>query len=156
MPDERPKVRATWYGEDAAALLTELEPDPRGGRLGEPDLLLVYPGRSSEGDPRLGTEDGIEVDLDTRVVLRRFIKPGLPGALGKLDAPPGHSGARPERARCGMPGESCGRISIISRGHEGLFEAFYRAIRDGGPSPIPTAEIRRVTALMDTIFAAAE
>ncbi|MDR3576210.1 MAG: Gfo/Idh/MocA family oxidoreductase [Anaerolineaceae bacterium] len=33
-----------------------------------------------------------------------------------------------------------------------LMEIFYRAIREGGPDPIPTAEIRRTTYIMDAIF----
>jgi hypothetical protein len=34
-----------------------------------------------------------------------------------------------------------------------LFEAFYRAILEGGGPPIPYGEIYRVTAIMDEIFA---
>lgn len=33
-----------------------------------------------------------------------------------------------------------------------LMELFYRAIRDGGPDPIPPAEIRRTARIMDAIF----
>ena len=33
-----------------------------------------------------------------------------------------------------------------------LMELFYRAIRDGGPDPIPPAEIRRTAQIMDAIF----
>jgi predicted dehydrogenase len=33
-----------------------------------------------------------------------------------------------------------------------LMELFYRAIRDGGPDPIPYAEIRRTARMMDAIF----
>lgn len=34
-----------------------------------------------------------------------------------------------------------------------LMEIFYRAIREGGPDPIPTAEILRTARIMDSIFA---
>ena len=33
-----------------------------------------------------------------------------------------------------------------------LMELFYRAIREGGPDPIPMAEIRRTARIMDTMF----
>ena len=33
-----------------------------------------------------------------------------------------------------------------------LMELFYRAIREGGPDPIPPAEIRRTARIMDAIF----
>ena len=31
-------------------------------------------------------------------------------------------------------------------------ELFYRAVREGGPDPIPHAEIRRTARIMDAIF----
>jgi hypothetical protein len=34
-----------------------------------------------------------------------------------------------------------------------LMELFYGAVREGGPDPIPMAEIRRTARLMDAIFA---
>ena len=33
-----------------------------------------------------------------------------------------------------------------------LMELFYQAIREGGPDPIPMAEIRRTARIMDAIF----
>ena len=33
-----------------------------------------------------------------------------------------------------------------------LMELFYRAVREGGPDPIPLAEIRRTARIMDAIF----
>lgn len=33
-----------------------------------------------------------------------------------------------------------------------LMELFYRAIREGGPDPIPGSEIRRTARIMDAIF----
>ncbi len=33
-----------------------------------------------------------------------------------------------------------------------LMELFYRAVREGGPDPIPMAEIRRTARIMDTLF----
>ena len=34
-----------------------------------------------------------------------------------------------------------------------LMELFYRAVREGGPDPIPITEIRRTARIMDSVFA---
>jgi hypothetical protein len=92
----------------------------------------------------------VEVDLEGQM-LRRLRGPALPGALGKIDMP--------LRSLC-----EAGQLLVRNlwrflradihyfAGMKRLFTLFYEAIRRGGPPPVPYAEVRRVTSLMDEIF----
>ena len=152
LPDPKPEVRALWYGEEAAGgLPTELRALIRGAETSA-SLVFSSTARPVQRVARVfGTLGGIEVDLDAGV-LRRFTKAGLPGALGKVEAPIRQWGEASGASLRGVGRFLRSELHYFA-GMRGLFSAFYDAIRRGGPSPIAPAEILRVTALMDAIFA---
>src|SRR5439155_16728897 len=97
-----------------------------------------------------GSRRSVEVDLDARVV-RHFRAAALPGALGKIEVP-----FRQLREALAALARNVWKFLRSDlhyfAGMNRLFRLFYRAVAEGGPPPVPYAEVRRVTALMDTIF----
>ncbi len=145
-----PRVSASWFGEKAIGLPTELR-----ATLLWPDMTahLVF---SSTARPirRVakihGTRGGVEIDLDAQVI-RRDWGATTPGAFGKLEVP-----IRQLREAAGNSATNIWRF-LRARIHyfEGmrrLFESFYAAILENGQPPISYAAIRRDTAIMDEIF----
>lgn len=151
LTDPEPEVRATWSGEGAAlGLPTELRATIS-GRDVTGNLVFTSSARPVQRSTRIfGSLGGVEVDLDSQL-LRRFTKAGLPGAFAKVEIPLRHWG---EATRSSF--RSIGRFLRSElhyfEGMKTLFEAFYRSIASDGPPPIASAEIHRVTAIMDAIF----
>ena len=152
LPDERPRVWATWFGEaQPEDYPTELRVLLQGAEA-TASLLFTAAARPVQRVARLfGRRQGIEVDLDAGLV-RRYRAARLPGALAKIEVPLVHlrEAARSSAANLGKF-LRC-RLHYFA-GMRSLFEAFYQAILEGGEPPIPYGEIYRVTAIMDEIFA---
>jgi predicted dehydrogenase len=151
LPDEHPRVWATWFGEvQAGGLPTELRVLLRGAEV-TGSLLFTSAARPIQRVVRLhGTRLGTEVDLDA-LVLRRYRTAGLPGALAKIEVPLWHLREAVRSVKTNAVRFLRAELHYFA-GMRTLFEAFYRAILEGGEPPIPYREIRRVTALMDAIF----
>jgi predicted dehydrogenase len=150
VPDERPHVWATWFAAPGGSFPSELRVLLHGETV-TGSLLFSSAARPVQRVVRVhGTRGSVEVDLEGQV-LRRVRGPALPGALGKIDVP--------LRSLC-----EAGRLLARNlwrflradihyfAGMNRLFRLFYEAIRRGGPPPVPYAEVRRVTALMDEAF----
>jgi predicted dehydrogenase len=152
LTDERPRVWATWYGEETGGgLPTELRVLLTGNDT-TGSLVFSSAARPIQRVTRFhGTKSGFEVDLDARV-LRHFAKPKLPGAFAKIEAPIRHLGEAARSATTNMMRFLRSDLHYFA-GMNALFQAFYRSIVDGTEPPIPYREIRRVTGLMDEIFA---
>ena len=103
---------------------------------------------------RLYGERGIiEVDFDAQTI--RYTPPSaLPGAFEKLQRPWRHLTEAAGNTARGLWNFARSDIHYFA-GMKNLFEAFYEHIRTGGPPPIETREMVRVTELMDAIFASA-
>lgn len=149
LPDPQPRLLGEWLRRSPFDFPTELhmglEGETAGGsltfstRIPPQRITRVY-----------GAKGMLAVDFDTQII-RREMRPRLPGAFAKLEAPLRHFS------------ESCGNLFRNAwrfawgdihyfAGMKNLFESFYRSILFGDPTPVPPAEIRRVTAIMDQIF----
>jgi predicted dehydrogenase len=151
LTDEHPRVWATWFSRPASG---DLPGELRVLLVGEEvSAFLVF---SSVARPvrraarLLGTRRGIDVDLDARVI-RRSRAPDLPGAFAKVEVPLQQLGEAARNAAANAIRFLRSDLDYFA-GMRTLFEAFYQAVGEGGPPPIPYHEIRRVTALMDEIF----
>src|SRR5688500_15310791 len=96
MPDEQPRVWATWFGATpASATPTELRVMLQGLDV-TANLLFTSTARPVQRVARLyGTREGVEVDLDGRTI-RSYSALRLPGPFAKIEAPFRH---RREAAR---------------------------------------------------------
>lgn len=151
LDDPKPRVLATWFGEVSGARTpTELRVILQGRRM-TANLVFSSTMRPVQRLARIhGTRQSIEVDLDGRTI-RRYRAPSLPGAFGKLEAP---FRQMTESARSFVKALSrfaLGRIHYFA-GMNKLFRLFYESILTGAASPIPPADVLRVTGLMDDIF----
>jgi predicted dehydrogenase len=150
MPDDRPRVWATWFGDAPGGPPTELRVMLRGDRV-TANLLFTSRARPVRRTARVyGTKRCVEVDFDGRFL--RVDGPGrLPGPFAKIERGwrEFRHGARAFRRNVGR---FFRRDLHYFTGMRRLFEAFYASIRDGSAPPVPPAEIRRVTAIMDDIF----
>ncbi len=93
----------------------------------------------------------LEVDLDGQV-LRGSPRPRLPGAFGKLETPYRQWREASRNLRRNLWRFLRSDIHYFGGMHE-LCRRFYDAIRNRSAPPIPYREIRRVTAVMDDVFA---
>jgi predicted dehydrogenase len=151
LPDESPRVWATWFGEEhGGGTPTELRVLLRGAEA-TASLTFTCQARPLQRVTRLyGTKGGIEVDLEGRVLRRQFAL-RWPGPFAKIEAPYRHlREAFRSLVRNTWRFLRCQQHYFA--GMNRLFTLFYRSIREGTPPPIPHREIRRVTALMDEIF----
>lgn len=149
LEDDRPRVWATWFGVPGQSP-TELRVILRGKSV-TANVLFSSTARPVQRVARVyGTKALVEVDFDGRV--HRWSRGSVaPGPFGKLEMPLRH---------LLEAGKSFGRNSWrflrsdlqFFAGMNQLFRQFYAAIRDGGESPIPPRDIRRVTVIMDDIF----
>jgi predicted dehydrogenase len=152
LPDEHPTIWATWFGASGATgCPTELRVMMKGEAV-TANLLFSSQARPVQRVARVyGTRQCVEVDLDGRL-LRCSRPAAMPGALAKIEAPFRHL-----REALRSLGRSLWRFLRCDlhyfTGMKQLFERFYRAASEGSAPPIPYREIRRVTAIMDRIFA---
>jgi predicted dehydrogenase len=151
LPDENPRVWATWFGvRGVAEIPTELRVLLQGEEV-TASLVFSSVARPVQRVARVcGSKRSVEVDLEARLV-RRLRAPGLPGAFGKLDVP-----FRQTRESLRSLAANAWRFLRSDlqyfAGMNRLFRLFYRAAAEGGEPPIPYADVRRVTAVMDAIF----
>ena len=92
----------------------------------------------------------VEVDLDGRL-LRQARPPTSRGPLVKLELPWRQKREAARSFRRNLWHFLRSRLHYFTGMHR-LFAEFYQAIRTHGEPPIPYAEIRRLTAIMDEIF----
>ena len=155
LPDEQPQVWATCFGDRGAACIpTELRVLLRGKDV-TASLLFSSTARPAQRVTRvLGSKGSLEVDLDARVV-RRLRGSVLPGAFGKLDVP--FRQARESLRHLARNTWQFVRGDLqYFTGMNILFRRFYEAAAERTSPPVPYSEIRRVTAIMDAIFAACQ
>jgi predicted dehydrogenase len=151
LADEQPAVWATWFGPPpAGSFPTELRVILRGEQV-TGHLLFTSLARPVQRVVRVyGTRQCVEVDFDARL-LRRLTVASLPGPFAKI-AVPARQVKEAARSLLRNLWKFLKADLHYFAGMKSLFERYYRAIREGGPSPIPPGEIRRVTAIMDDIF----
>ncbi len=149
LPDEQPLLLGNWLRREPYDFPTELQLGLEGAQVGGSLTFStrIPPQRLTRV---YGSKGMLAIDFDTQVI-RREDRPRLPGAFAKLEAP------------LKQLGESCGNLARnmwrfawgdihYFAGMRTLFERFYRSILFAEATPIPAAEIRRVTAIMDQIF----
>jgi predicted dehydrogenase len=152
LPDEEPQVWATWFGSSGAnGFPTELRVFLRGaGTTG--NLISSSGARPVQRVTRVyGTRRSVEVDLDGRL-LRRVWSPAMRGPFVKVELPWRHLVEGGRSFARNLWRFLSARLHFFSGMHR-LFTLFYQAILQGGEPPIPYQDIRRVTAVMDQIFA---
>jgi predicted dehydrogenase len=151
LPDERPRIWATWFANQPGVNFpTDLRVMLRGETM-TANLLFISGMKPTQRVARIyGTRRCVEIDLDGRV-LRHSPPASWPGPFAKIQLPLQHL-----REALGSLTRNALRFARSDlhyfAGMNRLFRLFYQAIRAGGEPPIPYAEIRRVTALMDDIF----
>ncbi|MBL8848860.1 MAG: Gfo/Idh/MocA family oxidoreductase [Planctomycetaceae bacterium] len=150
LPDAEPQIDARWFARNNADFPSDLRVELQGGAV--TGSLLFDTAIEPQRITRVyGTQGCLTVDLDAQTVERRRA-PKLPGAFGRLETP--WRNWR-QSARCLR--RNVGRFLRSDlhyfAGMRGLIEAFCNAIQAGGPPPIAYTEMRRVTHLMDRIFA---
>lgn len=152
LPDEQPRVLAT-LREDLAATspVCEFRAILEGERV---TGSLVF---SSSISPRQqltrvwGTRQAVEVDLDGQI-LRPYRPVTMRGPFIKLQIPLRDLRAARKSFRSNLWRFLRGDLQYFA-GMKTLFSQFYGAILQGGPPPIAYGEIRRVTAIIDALFA---
>lgn len=151
LDDQKPRVLATWFGDmPNTRTPTELRVLLQGRRM-TANLVFSSTMRPVQRLARIhGTRQSMEVDFDSRTI-RRYRSPSLPGALGKLEAPFRQMTESARNFIRALSRFALGRIHYFA-GMNRLFRLFYDAILTGAASPIPSADILRVTGLMDDIF----
>jgi predicted dehydrogenase len=149
LPDEQPRLWATWFGAKEGTP-TELRVLLQGAEV-TANLFFSSLARPIQRVARLyGTRQMAEVDLDGSVIRCQHPQ-RWPGPFARIEAP-----LRQWREAGRNLARNLWRFFRNDlhyfAGMNRLFSLFYRAVREGTESPIPPAEIRRVTALMDEIF----
>jgi predicted dehydrogenase len=151
LADAQPRIWATWFSRsERQRFQTELRVSFQGVEA-TATLLFTSSVRPPQGVTRIyGTRQCIEVDLDGRLVRCRQ-PPALRGPLVKLEIPWKHLCEASRSFGRNLLRFGRGDLQYFA-GMNRLFTLFYRAILQRGQPPIPYAEIRRVTAIMDQIF----
>ena len=149
--DEEPRIFATWFGAlPGTDCPTELRVFLQGADV-TANLLSSSAIEPSQRVTRVyGTRRVVEVDLDGRL-LRQARAPTLRGPLVKLELPWRQKREAARSLRRNLWHFLRSRLHYFTGMHR-LFTEFYQAIRTHGEPPIPYAEIRRLTAIMDEIF----
>jgi predicted dehydrogenase len=149
--DEHPAVAAMAFGSpDVCVLPTELRVLVRGGNTSA-TITILSRVRPVQRVVRIyGTKSGLEVDFDAGII--RYIRAAqLPGALGRIEIPVRQALEAARNAGRALRKFAGSELQYFA-GMRALFEAFYSAIRTGGPPPIAYDEIQRVANIMDDIF----
>ncbi len=153
LPHEPLEVTARWFApHPAAGFPTELRAWIV-GRTASASLTVSSAARPLERVVRLlGTQESWEVDFERRQC-RRARAISVRGPFVNFQAP--WRNTTEGLATLWHSAVSFARNDIhYFAGLKGLCEAFYASIRGASPTPTPPAEILRVTAIMDAIFAA--
>ena len=149
--DDRPETLVMAFGADkSSSLPTELRVVLKGKTVSA-NITLLSRSRPVQRVARVyGTRQAIEVDFDAGII-RKIRSPQMPGPFGRIETP--------LRQAAEAAGNATRLIVRFVRsdlqyftGMRTLFEAFYSAIRTGGPPPISYNEIQRVANIMDAIF----
>jgi predicted dehydrogenase len=150
LTDEQPFVSARWFATRAPfpselrALIV--------GKQTTGSLIFSSEAKPSQKVARVyGTRMAIDVDLDARTV-RRHRPPTGPAVLSKVQLPWWQlkESVRLFRSNAARFGRS---DLHFFQGMHTLFRAFYRSIAEGTPPPVTHADARRVTSIMDMVFA---
>ena len=149
--DEEPRIFATWFGAlPGTDCPTELRVFLQGADV-TANLLSSSAIEPSQRVTRVyGTRRVVEVDLDGRL-LRQARAPTLRGPLVKLELPWRQKREAGRSFRRNLWSFLRSRLHYFTGMHRLLTE-FYQSIRTHGEPPIPYAEIRRLTVMMDQIF----
>ena len=146
-----PRIMAEWRDLHKIGSPTDLRATLWGADL-TGNLVFTTLAKPLQRVVRLfGTRQILEVDFDAQII-RRSRSASMPGAFAKLEMP-----YRQWREAAGSLIRNMRRFLRYDihyfAGMRALFTAFYESIRQDRPSPIPPREIRRVTAIMEDIFA---
>lgn len=147
--DEQPQIDAHWYRSEGRDFPTELTVMLRGKSV-TANLLFATNIQAQRITRVYGKQGAYEFDPDGQTI-RRIRQPAAPGAFGKIEMP-----FRQWREGAGNLRRNLMRFARSDihyfGGMRGLFESFYRTVRDGGELPIAYDEMLRITRLMDEIF----
>jgi len=147
--DEQPEVVAGWSRREGFEFPTELNVVLRGLQVtGTLTFSSTIP--SQRVSRVYGSKGALEVDLDGQVV-RRIGPSKAPGAFAKLLTPWTQWRESSRNLRTNLWRFAKADIHYFA-GLKGLCERFYTSITDSLPAPIASAEIIRVTRLMDQVF----
>jgi predicted dehydrogenase len=149
LTDNIPEDSATWRTRQGRDFPTELFVQLHGTEV--TGTLSFVSTIAPQRITRVYGETGaLEVDLDGQVI-RRVGPAKAPGAFCKLLTPWKHWRETARNLRRNLWRFLKADIHYFA-GLRGLSEAFYDSIHTGKKSPIPAAEIVRVTRIMDQIF----
>jgi predicted dehydrogenase len=154
LPDDRPAVWSAWFGNTGrTGAPTELRIVLRGREV-TGSILFTSAARPVQRITRVyGSREFLEVDFDGRL-LRRRTSIGAPGPFAKIAVPLSDLGQAARSLVRNLWRFVRSDLHYFA-GMNRLFRLFYQAILTGGAPPIAEEEIRRVTAIMDDVFAAA-
>jgi predicted dehydrogenase len=149
--DEHPRTLAMAFGDaDVITLPTELRVILR-GRSVSANVTLLSRAKPVRRVVRVyGTERGIEVDFEAGLI-RTIHAAQLPGAFRRIELPVRQAVEATRNSGRALVKFFRSELQYFA-GMRALFEAFYHAIRAGGPPPISYDEIQRVANIMDAIF----
>lgn len=153
LTDEHPRMYADWFsGAASIDLPTEL----RVMLCGEETTATLVSSSMSRPVQRVtrvyGTQQTVEVDLDSRLV-RRYFAPKLRGPFVKIELPYRQMREAKRHVRRALGRFWRGELSYFS-GMGNLFGHFYHSILENAKLPISYREVCRVTGIMDSIFSA--
>jgi predicted dehydrogenase len=152
LPDEHPYIQAFWFPTpDSGGLQSELRVMLKGERV-TANLVSSFAARPVQRLARIyGTKASVEVDLEARL-MRNYLKLTAPGPFAKIEGP--YRQWKEAKRNFWRAVKKFWKSDLqYFAGMNGLFDHYYRAILDGRQPPISHAEIRRVTDIMDRIFA---
>lgn len=154
LADPEPRVWATWFASHpVGGFPTELMVMLRGENTSA-QLTVSSAARPVQRVVKIcGTQESCEVDLEGRTI-RRIRGLSMRGPFVAFQAPARQAAEGLVRLGRVTRDFLAARIHFFG-GLRTLFAEFQAAILDRREPPIPYAEIERVTAIMDTIFAVA-
>lgn len=161
IPDPLPEIHAAGFilrekrfGDARDEFNDELRVFIKGGRCTGNIVFSSYI-RPMQHVMRLyGTKGAVTVDFNTRTMSFDHAS-SLPGALGRLVLPFQYAKEQFKHSLTNVARFARADLQF-NDGMNRLFRAFYQAIGQGNPSPVPMAEAVRVTRILDEIFRQAQ
>ncbi|MEO7361644.1 MAG: Gfo/Idh/MocA family oxidoreductase [Gemmatimonadaceae bacterium] len=156
LPDDRPHITAhAWQrdlrGGDAFAMPDELRIMLKGARVSAYATFSAHSRPVSHYLTVFGTRNTLHLDFVAGTLTRRST-PSLPGSLGRLSCGFDQAWKHAQSAGSNVVRFVRGDYDQMS-GLRYLFASFYRCIRECTSPPIPYADILRVSAIVDEVFA---
>ncbi len=156
LPDDNPSVTAhAWQREardnDPFAMADELRITLTGARTSAYATFSANARPVSHSLTVFGTRNTLHLDFVAGTIIRRST-PRLPGALGRLSCGFNQAWQHAQSATSNVGRLFRGNYNQMS-GLRYLFARFYECVRENTCPPIPYADILRVSAVVDEVFA---